>query len=264
MTKEELLHKGISEEMADEIIAGFSTDTEEGNSLLDLQKALDDDPGKMDSLIKAEDNEGDDKGDDDKDYDEAYMKKYMARYMKKNSKSCQKMMKDLNLSGEKMAKAIDDLDLESEGAVVEMTDLSPFLSEFKEQFGDMVKAISAFANQVETVSAKTDKAYDLMHKAATVQAEQAEAINGFISVPNGRKGVIADMNKAKTTQVQSGFSFTKEDNRLIYSSLMKAVNDGDKDAGIVIGAFESHGHDANKLNQAQRKFISDIISKEAN
>ena len=82
LTKEELLQKGISEEMADEIIAGFS-DSDEESSLQALQKALGENP-EMDDLFKAEKGEKkeeEDEDEDKEDYNDSYMKKHMKRYM---------------------------------------------------------------------------------------------------------------------------------------------------------------------------------------
>jgi len=256
ITKEELLQKGISEEIADEIISKIDSEEDE-SSLQLLQKALGD--PKVEDLSKADggDEEGDQDDDDDKDdYNEKYMKKHMKRYMKANKSSCSKMMKEV---GEKMTKAIDDIDLDSEGAVVEMTDLAPFLESQKEFNESLTKALGHLAEEIVTIKGDNEKSYDLLKKAASVQVEQAAAIDGFLNTPQGRKSKVvadgADLSKASKENVN--------DQAKIYTTLMKAVKNGDTDAGAVISAYEVAGKNVNRLNDNQRAFISDLLSKEA-
>ena len=259
MTKEELLQKGVSEEDADEIIQAFSQEDED--SLSALQKALEDDPA--DDLMKAgkaKAEDDDEKGDDD-DYNEEYMKKYMKRYMKENRASSKKIMNDLEESGEDMKKAIDDFDVDAEGAVIEMSDLKPILSDQSNFNSGMVKAISEINDQIFSITRKLDQTYDLMQKAAKVQVEQAKGVSEILSEPQGRKGVIAtsDMQKAGES-----VSFSPEDGKVIYTSLMKAVREGDKNAGYVISAYESAGKNVNLLTPQHKQYIHELISKEAN
>jgi hypothetical protein len=224
-TKEELLQKGIPEKTADEIIAAFSADSQDKDSLLALQKALEVPSGKDENLLKAAKGDGEEDEDEDKDYDEEYMKKYMKRYMKANSKSVTKMMKDVGLLKDDMKKAIDGIDVNnSEGAVVEMSDLAPFLQSQKEFNECLLKALETLSGQNELITDSVAKAYDLMQKAAKVTADQAVQIKDFLSVPNGRKGVIStniEMQKANPdTNV-----FSAEENKLAYSVLMKATRE---------------------------------------
>ena len=261
MTKEELLQKGVSDEAADEIMSAFSDENVEDNSLLALQKALDGDP-EMDSLFKAEKKEGDEKDEDD-EYDESYMKKHMKRYMKANKKSVSKMVKDFGDSGEDMKKAIEDIDTDSEGAVVEMVNLAPYLESQNEFNQKMVKAISDLHGQIEVVSVQTEKSFDLIQKAAKVQIEQAKEVNTFLSVPKGRKGVIASAEMMKAGNVESS-KFSRDDNNIIYRTLMKATKEKDTKAGMIISSFETAGHDANRLNASQKQYIQELLAKEAN
>lgn len=260
MTKEELLLKGVSEEIADEIIAELEENPDE-NSLQSLQKALDkDDPEKMDDLLKAEKKDEGDEEDDDNDkkddYNGSYMKKHMKRYMKENKKSCQKFMKEMDGYGDDMKKAIDNLDDDSEGAIIEMTDLKPFLDVLGPVIEGMAKAIPELAERIEVVSAQADKNYDLMKKAAKVTAENAEGLNGFLSTPNGRKGKVASIEMQKA-QIDSA-----SQNKEVYKVLMKAVNQKDRVAGQIISDFESSGRNLNKLNSNQKEYIEDLLKKE--
>jgi hypothetical protein len=142
-----------------------------------------------------------------------------------------------------------------------MTDLAPFLASQSEFNEEMVKAVSKLAEQIDCITEKTDKSFELMQKAARLQVEQSKGLNEFLNVPQGRKGTVSTGVMAKAVDTSK---FTREDNTIIYSSLMKAVKNGDKDAGMVISAFESAGHDANRLNNDQKKYIQEIITKEAN
>lgn len=259
MTKDELLQKGIDPEVADEIIAAFE-ETTDGNSLSALQKALDDDG--MDSLFKAKGGKGKEEEDDedDEDYNAEYMKKHMKRYMKENKSACEKTAKESGLFEEKLEKAIDNFDTNADGAIVEMADLLPILEQQKEFNSALQKAVEFISGQVLLISKQNEQSFDLMQKAARVQVEQANSLGEFLSVPQGRKGVIATMQKAGPV----ASAVTPEGNKMIYQTLMKAVQGGDKMAGQIISAFESHGHDASKLSDASKKYINDLIQKGAN
>lgn len=260
MTKEELLQKGIDPEVADEIIAAFE-ETTDGNSLSALQKALDDDG--MDSLFKAKggkEGEKEEEEEEEEDYNAEYMKKHMKRYMKENKSACAKAAKESGLFEEKLEKAMETFDTSADGAIVEMADLLPILEHQKEFNSAMQKAVEFISGQVLLIASQNEKSFDLMQKAARVQVEQANSLGEFLSVPQGRKGVIASMQKATPAIA----AVTPEGNKLIYQTLMKAVQGGDKMAGQIISVFESNGHDASKLNEVSRKYINDLIQKGAN
>jgi hypothetical protein len=278
MDKEYLLSKGVTEEIANQIIAETSV-SEEDNSLLALQKALDGDP--KDRLVKAgkgkeskeekdaakEDEKEEEEEDEEGEYNEKYMKKFMKKFMKENHASCEKIMKNVGGSKEKMEKAINDIDTDADGGVVEMADLAPFMKAQQEYIKSqnemnqtMAKAIADLTDKFEIISSKSDKSFDLMQKAAKVTAEQAEGMKDFLKTPEGRKGVtsVANMRKAVEPTVSA---FTPELNKAVYQTLFKAVRNGDRTAGQIISVFESHGQDANKLNDVQKKYISDLIAK---
>jgi hypothetical protein len=256
LTKEELLQKGISAEVADEIIAASASDEGSENSLQALEKAIS--TPEEGELFKAkggkEKGEGEDEDGEDSDYDEAYMRKYMKRYMKENKKACGKMAKEAGIFSGNMEKAAE-LDMDAEGAIVEMADLKPILEEQGEFNSRMAKAIETLAEQVMYISERQDKSFDLMTKAAAVQVETAKGLGEFLSVPQGRKGVTASVEMQKASQV------TPEMSKMIYSKLMKAVQSGNKDAGMVISAFESSGKNINRLNPAHRAFITQLMQE---
>lgn len=256
MTKEELLQKGITEEELDQYVSSLSSDSQEEDPLPALQKALDGVP-EMDTLLKAEKKEEDDKDDSDEgkeEYNEKFMKK-MKRYMKEKGK----IFKDMKESEKDMKKAVENLDVEEEGgAVVEYSDLAPLLKVLVPAIENMAKAIPELAERIEIVSAQADKNYGLMQKAARVTVEQAKSVNEFLNVPNGRKGVTekAEMQKAQET--------SKEQSGIIYDVLLKAVKEQDRDAGYIISAFESSGRNINSLKPEHKKYIHQLIQKEAN
>lgn len=258
LTKDELLSKGISPEIADEIIAGFSDDTPD-DSLQALQKAITDDPD-MDILEKAGGNADPEKDEGDEDYNEEYMKKYMTRYMKENKKACSEAAEKAGLFSEKMNKAVEELNLDTEGGVIEMTDLKPFLGEITEVVDGLSKAIAVVADQVLTIADQNEKSYDLLKKAGKVTAEQAVAMSEFLSTPQGRKGVTADIKMQKAGDIQG--TITPDQNKEIYRVLMKAVKEKDANAGIIISSFESAGHNANRLNPSHKKYIQELLQKE--
>lgn len=248
MTKEELLQKGISEEDADQIIASFSENSQdEDNPLEALQKALKDDDSGMDDLSKAEKGEEKD-SEDEKEYDEKFMKK-MKRYMKEKGK----MFKD---EKEDMKKAVDELDLDSEGAVIEMSDLAPILEKQADFNEKMSKAIEDIAVNMSVISEKSEKGFDIMKKAAIVTAEQASGLSGFLKTPAGRKGVIADEKMAKAQG-------SVNDSKKIWKVLMKAIRNEDRVAGDIMGAFESAGQNVNLLKKSQKEYIGELLKEEA-
>jgi len=269
LTKEEMLQKGIPEKTADEIIAAFE-DSQDNDSLLALQKALEVSPDTGEDLFKAAKGDGkgkdsEDDDDDDEDYDEAYMKKYMKRYMKTNSKSAQKMMKDMGLLKEDMKKAMDDIDVSnSEGAVVEMNDLAPFLEKQTEFNECLLKALETLSGQNELISDSMSKAFNLVQKSAKVTADQAVQMKEFLNIPQGRKGVLAgNVDMKKANEIDPATIFSAEDNKKAYQVLMKATQEKHTHAGMVISSFEAANHNANLLNLSQKQFIRDLIAKEA-
>jgi hypothetical protein len=257
LTKEELLQKGISEEDADEIMAKASAEPTQEDNLQALQKALDEDSpdATMDNLEKAEDEGEKEEDEEEKDeYNEKYMKKYMKRYMKENTKACQKMMS-------KMSKAIEEIDEESPGAVVEMADLAPFLDTVGEVIETMSKAIVETNERMDAIELQNEKSYDLLKKAATVQIEQAQGLKGFLSTSQGRKGVVTTAEMSKSTQPAKVYSL--DDNRTVYQKLAKAMKEGKPNAGELLSVFESRNKNFNALNPAQKQAIQRFM-EEAN
>jgi len=254
MTKEELLEKGVSEEVADEIISAFDEQSSSENSLEQLEKALSPEAQES-SLFKADDPEED----EEDDYNEEYMKKYMKKYMKENKSACTKAAKELGLFGGEMKKAIDNFDTDVEGAVVEMAELAPILEKQGEFNEKMAKAIEYIAGQVSLIVDENSKSFDIMQKAARVQIEQAKAMDSFLGQPTGRKGVTATA-MAKASEVATDPNHSA----LVYNVLMKAVKSGDVQAGGVISLFESAGQNINALTDDQKRYVSDLLSKEAN
>ena len=268
LSKDELLQKGVSEEVANEIIAAFEADPQDENSLLALQKALDGSDETDQTLSKAKgddkDKDGKDKepDDDDDDYNEKYIKKHMVRYMKENKSSVKKGMKDAGLFADKMEKALEDIDTDT-GAIIELNDFGPYLAAQREFNSEMLKALEMIVGQNEVISANLEKSFSLMQKAAKAQIDQATLVQGFMGKPVGRKGVIvADMSKADKNVDPNGL-FTPEETKLAYQLLFKATKEGNSDAGTVISAFESSGKNPNILNKSHKKFIRDLIAKEA-
>jgi hypothetical protein len=250
ITKEELLQKGISEEVADDIMSKLSNEDETENSLQALQKAV----GGDDDSKKSKKKKDEDEDDDDEEYDKAYMKKYMKRYMKENEKDD----KDEDDDSKKMKKAIEEVNLDADGAVVEMEDLKPFLNAQSEFNSKMAKAFEDISSKIEVIESRQANSYDLMQKAAKVQIEQANSLSEFMSQPQGRKGVVADI------KMQKAVENTAEQSKIAYEVLMKAVRSGDAMAGQVISVFESHGKNINRLNEPQRAYINKLIAnKEA-
>lgn len=257
MTKEELLQKGVSEGVADEIVAAFEENSGPENSIELLEKALSKDFEEED-LFKAQEDDEDEEREED-DYDEAYMKKYMKRYMMANKKATGKMAKELGIMGGEMKKAIDDFDISAEGAVVEMADLKPILEAQKEYIDSLSKAVEDLSDQVTVIASQQAKSFDIMEKAARVQVVQAKAMDEFLGKPQGRKGVVAnaDLQKASTPHE---IAATPEQTKEIYQALMKATRNGNRDAGAVISVFESSGQNIKALSEAQRRFVFDLMT----
>jgi hypothetical protein len=254
LTKEELLQKGISEDVADEILAAASTDADNENSLQTLEKALND-PGYQD-LFKANGGDDEEDEDEDKDYDESYMRKYMKRYMKENKSAVGKMAKDVGIFGGEMKKAVEGFDFDATGAVVEMADLKPVLEAQVEYNEVLTKAVQEISGAMESIRIQNAQAYDLMQKAAAVQVETAKGLDGFLNTPTGRKGVTANVDMQKAGQPNTG------NTKLIYDTLMKATMNKDQKAGLILSAYESCGKNLARLNESQKSYINDLIQQE--
>ena len=259
LTKEQLLQKGISPAVADEILA--AANNQEDSSLLALQKALKGDD--MDSLFKAGEGNGgqdpDDNGDDDDDYDEEYMKKYMKKFMVANKSACTKAAKEVGLFGDEMKKAIDGIDMNADGAIIEMADLSDYLDAQVKFNSKLTKAFDTLLERVEIIAEQNAAGYSLLHKASTLQADMAEGMGSFLNSPAGRKGVTTvDMGKAKGVVTQNAAN-----TNAIYTVLFKAMQSGDEKADMVLSAFESAGKNINKLDKGKQAFIAQLMAKEA-
>jgi len=264
LTKKELLLKGIDPATADEILA--SMDQSDDSPLANLRKAMNGDSG-MGSLFKADhkepdgdedgkDEDGDGDGDGD-DYDEEYMKKYMKKYMKANKELCKADAEEVGLFDKEMKKAIESMDFDTEGAVVEMTDLAPFLDSQMEFNSKMAKAIMSLVQRVEVIADQTAEGYSLLHKASAVQVETAEIIAGISKTPNGRKGVmVTDLAKARVIAGQS-------DVMTVWNVLAKAINAGDTLAGDIGSKFESSGKRFDLLTTNEQNYVNELIKKEA-
>jgi hypothetical protein len=282
ITKEELLQKGIDPATADEILA--SMDRSNDSPLQALKKAMSGESEEQ-TLFKAFEKPGDDEDDkepdgdgddyskkyakkhmkksddgdeddeDDEGYDEEYMKKYMKKYMKANKALCKADAEEVGLFDKEMKKAIENMDMDAEGAVVEMTDLAPFLDAQISFNSKMAKAISSLVNRIEVIAQQNAEGYSLLHKASAVQVEMAEIFAGISKTPMGRKGaIVADMNKARVSQV---------DTKTVWNALAKAINSGDLKAGAIGSKFESSGKRFDFLTSEEQGYVKELIGKEA-
>jgi hypothetical protein len=261
-TREDLLQKGVDPAVADEIVSALADSTDA--PLAALEKALNGDE-PTDTLIKASHVEPDDddkgkkgeKDGDDDDYDEKYMKKYMKKFMKDNKESCKKAAEEAELFGKDMKKAMDNIDRNSEGAVVEMEDLSSYLKAQTSFNEALLKAVVSISSTVETISAQEMETYGLMHKAAAVQLQTSTVLEKALSIPTGRKAVIADVNMVKAQSVSS-----TADVALVYKVLAKAISNKDLRAGAIAEVFEVSGKNMNALNPMQKAYVQELIEKE--
>jgi len=251
ITKEELLQKGIDSVVADEILARIESD--ENSSPLEALKKAVDRGSDMETLFKAKKGEGDEEEDEDEDgeeFDEKFMKKHK-KYMKIKEHS--EPDGDEGMFG-KMKKAVDEVDPNSDGAVIQMEDLSPVLNAMVETVEDMTKAISILTKKIEVISSQNSESYNLMAKAAAVTAETAEIVSGIGNAPQGRKGALmADMSKAKPVVV---------DQKAVWTALTKAFNSGDMKAGEIGSKYESSGKRFNLLNPEEQKYVNELMTKE--
>jgi len=242
MTKQELLRKGVSEQVADEIVSYLS----EPDSLRILEKALNkaDEPEEESEEEEPEEEEED-------EYNEEYMKKYMKKYMSENKKACGKMAKELGIVNDDMKKAIDDFNFSGDGAVIEMEELSPILYAQQEFNAALTKAIRNISNKVEEIHLQNQTGFDLLQKAARLQVEQAKALDAELSKPQGRKSVNVSMEKAGSP----------DESAFLYATLLKAVQNGDTNAGQIISVYESAGKNLNALSTEQKQYILTLGGK---
>jgi len=258
ITKEELLQKGIDPAEADKIISALEGQAENSSPLEALNKALKDD-SEMDSLFKAaKKGEGDeDDEEDEEEYDEKFMKK-MKKYMKsKGKEDSGDDDDDKGFFGKEMKKAVDDINPDSDGLVIEMADFKPVFESMVSTIQKMSKAISGLERKVEVLSEQNSDSYSLLAKAAAVTAETAEIVTGMGNIPAGRKGaLIADMKKAK--QVEN------VDPQKVWTALAKAVNAGDLKAGEIGSKFESAGKRFGFLSDPEQAYVMELMKKEAN
>lgn len=258
MTKEELLLKGLSEKDADEIIASFS-EAEKGvkDPLQALKKAIGDDDvdpeGDEAILAKAKKDEED--GGEEDTYDAEYMKKHMKRYMMENKKACKKMGEDMGLYQEKMKKAIDDIDIDADGVIVDMEDLTPFLDAQKDTIEHLAKAVDSINDQLEVIVSQGSVSYDLLNKASVVHVNVAETLNKAMSLTSGRKGL------TESELIEKGKKNTDKntERKKVWNVLHKALSSGDRKAGELMSKFESTGQRYNLLTEPERSYVQNLI-----
>lgn len=257
-SKEELLAKGIDPTVADEIVASYDQ-SNDGTPLSKLEKALK--PKKKtdeQSLFKAE--KGEKKGDaeDDAEPDDDEDDEEKEKYMKKNQKACKKAEeedKDEEEEEKEMKKAIDALDRSAPGAVVEMEDLTPTLSAIQKSMSSMFKAVSILSARIDKIVAQNDDSYDLMHKAAELQVETSKGLASVLSLPAGRKGIVATpMEKAHGVEAMTN-------QKLVYQVLAKAISMKDPIAGAIAERYESVGKNINMLSKEDRAGIAKLIQE---
>ncbi len=257
-TKEELLEKGVSPEVADEIIANFEDDSDD--ALSSLQKALDGDSEPNESLFKAEDEE-EKKEEEDEEKEEKgdkkeFMKK-MKKYMKDNPAQCKKMMKEVGAMTEKMSKAVEDVD-DSDGILVEYSDGKEVFEAISSSISALSKAVEAVNERIDVLVTNSDRSYDVLVKEGRVLSEMAKATDLELSKTTGRKSAsIADQKMVKAIDFPDGSP------KVIHETLMKAIHNGDRNAGQIISSFEANGHDPKKLLPEQRMYINQLINSEA-
>lgn len=238
MNKEQLMAKGLSPEAADEVIASFAGSTA-GSPILELHKAIKK-GGKADDLFKAEEEEEDEEKAGDGDDDDDDMEKG----------------EDIDEDGEDLEKAISDINAHGEGAVVEMTDLAPYLRATAKFNKSMLKAVSDLVAENRTIKAQNAELYDIMHKAASVQVLTAETLEKAMGAPAGRKGVTT-----VSSQILEKAKAVDTDAKTVYVTLEKAMLTGDRRAGLVLSAFESAGKQVGKLDKSSREYIAELIKK---
>ena len=263
VTREELLAKGLTVAQVDEILS--ATEGQDDSSLTALKKALE--PKKDEGLFKAEggEKEGDEADDkepdgDADDYEEKYMRKHMARYMKENKTACRKAADEAELFDKKMEKAISSIDADSDGAVVEMADLAPVLDAIPESYNALAKAVSALVSKTEIIIAQNENAFALMHKAASVTADTADAMGDYFKSSTGRKGAqTSDMSKA--LPLAAGLA----DVKAVYKVLQKAaLIDRDEKAAGILEVFESAGQNIRALNPQRQAYVAELMTKGVN
>jgi hypothetical protein len=258
--KDELLAKGIDEKTAGNIIALLESGSS-SDAMTKLRKALNGE--KQESLFKAEDDDEDDNledadggDDDDDDYDAEYMKKNMRRYMSENQKACKKMMEDMGGKVEKLNKAVGDIDTSADGAIVAMEDLTPALSAIANSVEALTKAVFRLNDKVDEFQANQHETHELLEKASNVTLMMAEEQEKTYSQSTGRKGLSTipaeTMQKAVTPASDSGV-------KMVYSTLAKAIGNGDRKAGMIMSVFESSGKKIAALSAEEREYVKNLM-----
>jgi len=257
VTKEDLMKAAnLSEEQANALLESFDGDFSSDNSpISSLKKALNSD-GQQD-LFKADDEEVED---EEEEYDADYMKKYMKRYMKENPSSCKRMMEDLGVKKEAMKKASSEIDPNDAGVVVEMADLQPYMESQNEFNESLVKAVSELNSKLDTVIEANAYSQDILEKAAIVTADSSEKLDEFFSKPNTRKGVSFDP-LTKAVQPSKEKKMVEQFPKIVHETLMKAISNGNREAGEVIGRFESAGKNFKMLRDSDKFFISNLLQE---
>lgn len=262
--KEELLQKGIDPAIVEEMI-NLAESGKSGDAIEALAKALSNTGGQQD-LFKADDEDDDDDDsmsdddndddDDDDGYDEKYMKKNMKRYMSENKAACKKMVESFEGESGKLQKAISSIDEDADGAVVEMVNLSPLLTSISSTMQSLTKAMFKMIDRVDELESGQIETQDLLEKASSVTLAIAENNQKVFSQSTGRRSVTEDLTKAEISRQQTAQNSNK---RVVHEVLKKAIQNGDRKAGEIMGVFESTGMRLDVLNSDEKLYVKNLL-----
>lgn len=243
--KDLLLQKGFTEEEADQMITALS-EKETQNPLPLLKAVLTKKPDEVFGKAAA-------KEEDDEDYSADYMKKHMKRFMKENKESYTDMEDDSDMAKKKMKKAVEEMDPDADGAVLDMVDLKPYLTAQGKTIETLAKAVKAINETLEVVMTQGAQNYHLAEATAAVNVETAEMLQKAMGKSMGRKGQTVDEKMQKAIETKHADSETK------WQALFKATQNGDPRAGSIIGVFESNNRSTKNLPKSDVLYIDELV-----
>jgi len=228
------------------------------------------------SKLKFEKGDEDDKDDDDKDdkkkddgdkYDDKYMKKYMKKFMRQNPDYMSQMGKAKTDIDAEHDLASKNGDLQAEATMIDGTEI---FKSFKTMSANFLKAVVAFDERLSRIEKNLVFNNEVASLSGEILIKASETIDQMASMPaplrarlaaqtmQKAKSETADGEKAETVfqkALSLGFSGSKK-------VLMKAVMDGNSEAGRVLTQVESCFGNLSLLPPTSLRLIADLAPKE--
>lgn len=236
---------------------------------------------RLQDLLKASDEgghsepDGDEggkgKGDGDGDeYNAEYMKKHMKRFMKENGSYMKKHMKSDGALSKAAADAFGDLsgagpdaaDLSEADSI--MIDGTDFFKAYQESAERNNEVLQNLCKAVDTLGEMMGQQFDLSQAAGEVLSKAYTKISAIGGQPMPRQSVVAGQPEAGQETAPEGHNAMLAKAKEVGASgvrqaLIKAIQNGDQDAGDVLAQLDS-ARSVDRLTPSAQQKVASLLA----